>query len=183
MRRAVLRDGGVTGTTLLSPWPHPPGPRNLTARINSDGRLSGDAGERRDGADNRRATLRAAVGDIFKIVGRRSVSEQCGLDCRDHHSMHAKWAGTSRDAGLTCFLCHLASLRRKGRHGGRTGGDSPTANRCGFEAEHRASVMPFAASTASATYRTVTGPGAARRASRDGPVLAWNAPRRTGAGM
>jgi acyl-coenzyme A synthetase/AMP-(fatty) acid ligase len=54
---------------------------------------SGDAGEHGDGADNRRATLHAAVGDVFKIVGRRSVSEQCGLNCRDHHSMHAKWAG------------------------------------------------------------------------------------------
>jgi hypothetical protein len=54
---------------------------------------SGDAGEHGDGADNRRATLHAAVGDVFKIVGRRSVSEQCGLNCRYHHSMHAKWAG------------------------------------------------------------------------------------------
>ena len=39
-----------------------------------------DAGERGDGADSHRATLHAATGDVFKIVGRRSVSEQCGLN-------------------------------------------------------------------------------------------------------
>jgi hypothetical protein len=65
-----------------------------------------DAGERGDGADSHRATLHAATGDVFKIVGRRSVSEQCGLNRRDHHSMHAKRAGTNRKGrrdGLTSW--------------------------------------------------------------------------------
>jgi hypothetical protein len=52
----------------------------------------GDARKRPDRADNRRATLHAAVSDVFKIVGRCTVSEQCGLNCRDYHSMHAMWA-------------------------------------------------------------------------------------------
>jgi hypothetical protein len=46
-----------------------------------------------DDENNHRATLHAAVGDVFKIVGCRSVSEQCGLNRRDHHSMHAKRVG------------------------------------------------------------------------------------------
>ena len=70
------------------------GLRTAAARLYARrGGPSGDAGERGDGADNRRATLHAAVGDVFKTGGRRSVSEQCGLNCRDHHSMHANWTG------------------------------------------------------------------------------------------
>jgi hypothetical protein len=42
--------------------------------------------------------------------------------------------------------------------------------------EPNKTLMPFAASAASAIYSTVTGPGAAPQASSDGPVLAWNAP-------
>jgi hypothetical protein len=48
---------------------------------------------RTDRADQRRAALRAAMGDVFKIAGCGAIGERRGLNNRDRHPLSAMWTG------------------------------------------------------------------------------------------